>query len=48
MIAVSPGLDLAIVVEKVEAGVIPGHGVGMASFSVLAVVGWHGDGIAPL
>jgi hypothetical protein len=39
MIAVSPGLSLAIVIEKVEVDVIPGHVIEMASFGVLPAMG---------
>jgi hypothetical protein len=46
VIAVSPGLSLAIVVEKVEVDVVPGHVIEMASFGVLAAMGWHRVGMA--
>jgi hypothetical protein len=39
MIAVSPSLSLAIVIEKVEVDVIPGHVIEMASFGVLPAIG---------
>jgi hypothetical protein len=39
VIAVSPGLSLAIVIENVEVDVIPGHVIKMASFGVLAAMG---------
>jgi hypothetical protein len=39
VIAVSPGLSLAIVVENVEVDVVPGHVIEMASFGVLAAMG---------